>query len=62
MSAGRDPSSKRAFVANPPIRVAVIGAGIAGIAMTHALRDAGLEVELFEQSEEGRARFSFRDE
>jgi len=38
-----------------PLRAAVIGAGIAGIATTHALRGIGIEVDLFEQAEEARS-------
>src|SRR5262245_21744180 len=35
-------------------RVAVIGAGIAGVAMTHALRGVGFAAELFEQTDAAR--------
>jgi salicylate hydroxylase len=36
-------------------RAAVVGAGIAGVTMTHALRGVGFEVELFEQSDKARS-------
>ncbi|MGB6537195.1 MAG: FAD-dependent monooxygenase [Xanthobacteraceae bacterium] len=38
-------------LANRPLRVAVIGAGIGGLAATVALRQRGIEVELYERAE-----------
>ena len=37
------------------MRIGVIGAGIAGIAATHALRGAGFEALLFEEAAEPRS-------
>jgi salicylate hydroxylase len=38
-----------------PLRAAVVGAGVAGVAVAHALRGVGFEVELFERDEQARS-------
>ena len=42
-------------MASCQLRAAVIGAGVAGISVTHALRGIGIDVELFEQAGEARS-------
>ena len=45
---------------NEPIRIAIVGAGMAGIAAAHALRQNGVAVALFDKARAAGGRIATR--